>query len=218
MRSRWLGLIAIVAAGGFSLWAFPQLPAEVPTHWNVRGEPDDYSSRLFASLLFPGIMLGLWALAQVLPSIDPKRRNYASFMDTYWLFVNGTLLFLTAVHVVMLGAALGWNIDIPRVIPVGIGLLLVVIGNYLSRVQPNWFVGIRTPWTLSSEAVWRRTHRTGGWVFVIGGLMMIGLAFLPKVTTVPLLAAIVLLVAAVPIVQSYLLWRKEQQVGGTKTT
>ncbi len=211
MRSRWLGLMLVAVAIGFSLWAFPRLPPEVPTHWNVRGEPDGHSSRLLASLLIPGVMLGLWAVVQVLPSIDPKRQNYAQFFDTYWMLMNAILLFLGAVHVVMIGAGLGWAVDMRRLVPVGIGLLFVLIGNYLSRVQPNWFVGIRTPWTLSSETVWRKTHRTGGWLFVIGGVLMVGLAFLPSVTFVPLLAVIIGLVAVVPVVQSYLLWRREQR-------
>src|SRR6266581_3323404 len=112
MRNRWLGFVVAAVALAVSVWAWPRLPARVPTHWNVHGVPDGYSSRLVAALL---------------------------------VTVNG----------------LGYPVAMSRLMPVGVGLLFIVLGNSLARVQPTWFVGIRTPWTLSSDTVWRKTHRTG---------------------------------------------------------
>jgi hypothetical protein len=105
---------------------------------------------------------------------------------------------------------LGYTVRIDRLMRLGIGLLFVVIGNYLTRVEPNWFVGIRTPWTLSSDKVWRKTHRTGGWLMVIGGLAFALGAFLPPGALLPLLIATIVVVAVFPIVQSYVLWKREQ--------
>ncbi len=104
MRSRWLGFALIGLAVIFSLWAYPQLPERVATHWNVRGEPDGYSSRLLAIWLMPAVMLALRGVMQVLPLIDPRRANYAKFLDTYWLFVNGIVLLMGLLHIVMLGS------------------------------------------------------------------------------------------------------------------
>jgi uncharacterized membrane protein len=94
--------------------------------------------------------------------------------------------------------------------PLGVGLLFVFLGNYLTRVEPNWFIGIRTPWTLSSDSVWRRTHRTGGWLMVIGGLVLAASAFVPRSAFLVLFVVTIVIVAVIPIVQSYVLWKREQ--------
>jgi uncharacterized membrane protein len=91
-----------------------------------------------------------------------------------------------------------------------VGLLLAFLGNYLTRVEPNWFIGVRTPWTLSSDAVWRRVHRTAGWLFVIGGLVIAAGAFAPRRAFMPLFVATIIMAAGVPVVQSYILWKREQ--------
>src|SRR2546422_7002026 len=105
---------------------------------------------------------------------------------------------------------LGRPVAMSRLMPVAMGLLFVVLGNSLSRVQPTWFVGIRTPWTLSSDTVWRKTHRTGGWLMVLGGFVIAACAFLPPSAFLPLFIAAILIMAVIPIVQSYILWKREQ--------
>jgi hypothetical protein len=104
----------------------------------------------------------------------------------------------------------GYSVKIDRLMPIGVGLLLVFLGNYLTRVEPNWFVGIRTPWTLSSDTVWRKTHRTSGGLLVIGGLLLVAVAFLPRSAFLPLLVAAIVIAVVIPIVQSYILWKREQ--------
>ena len=94
--------------------------------------------------------------------------------------------------------------------PLGVGLLFIFLGNFLTRVEPNWFIGIRTPWTLSSDTVWRKTHRTGGWVFVLGGFVLASGAFLPHGAFLPLFVVTILFMPLIPIVQSYVLWKREQ--------
>jgi uncharacterized membrane protein len=210
MRKRWFGLVLVAVALALSLWAYPRLPETVPTHWNLRGEADGYSSRLVAVLGVPAGLLALALLFQILPRIDPRGANYAKFRDTYWLLVNGVLGLLLALHVLVLAIGMGAGVNVNRAIAVGGGLLLMLVGNYLGRVEPNWFLGVRTPWTLSSETVWRKTHRTAAWLFVAGGVVLVVMGLARPVNQMPLLAATAAVVAGIPIVQSYILWRREK--------
>ena len=210
MRRPWLGFVIAAAALAVGVWAWPRLAPRVPTHWNVRGVPDGYSPRLFAVLLVPVVIVVLNGMFRALPRIDPRRVNYDKFRDTYWLFANTVCLFLLGVHVLVIASGLGYPVAMSRLLPAGMGLLFIVLGNYLSRVQPTWFVGIRTPWTLSSDAVWRKTHRTGGITFVVAGLVMVGAAFLSPTVNWIVLGIAVLGAVIVPVVQSYVLWRREQ--------
>lgn len=210
MRSRWFGLIIAVIALAMSAWAFPQLPPTVATHWNINGTPDGFSSRLMAVAIIPVVILVLIGVFNVLPKLDPRGQNYAKFIGTYWLICNTVIAFMLIAHAMILSSGLGYALRIDRVMPLGVGLLFVVLGNYLTRVEPNWFVGIRTPWTLSSDTVWRKTHRTGGWLMVLGGLMVAACAVLPHGAFLPVLIVAILIVAVIPIVLSYILWKREQ--------
>ena len=211
MRSRWFGLGAVVVAAAISLWAYPRLPETVVTHWNLRGEPDGYSSRFGAAVFLPLLILGLTALFNVLPKLDPRRANYERFRDSYWFITNAVIVFIVVAHGLTLGSAMGYEVHIDRLLPLGVGLLLVFLGNYLTRVEPNWFIGIRTPWTLSSDAVWRKTHRTGGWLFVIGGLIIAVAGFAPRSVFFPIMVATIVVVAAIPVIHSYVLWKRESR-------
>jgi len=210
MRSRWFGLVIAALAVAISIWAYPRLPPTVATHWNLRGTPDGFSSRGLAVAIMPLLIVGMTGLFNVLPKIDPRRENYARFLTSYWLIANAVIVFMLVAHAMIIASGLGFSVRVDRLMPVGVGLLFVFLGNYLTRVEPNWFVGIRTPWTLSSDTVWRKTHRTGGWLMVIGGLVLAIGAFLPHGAFLPLLVVTILLVALIPIVQSYVLWKREQ--------
>jgi|KBSSwiStaDraftv2_1062776.scaffolds.fasta_scaffold784551_2 uncharacterized membrane protein len=210
MRSRWFGLVIAALAIALSIWAYPRLPPTVATHWNLRGTPDGFSSRFVAVAIGPLLIIGITLLFNVLPKVDPRRENYLSFLSTYWLFANALMVFMLIIHAVVLASGMGYSVRIDRLMPLFVGLLFVVIGNYLTRVEPNWFVGIRTPWTLSSDRVWRKTHRTGGWLMVLGGLALATGAFLPRAALLPLLIGTVVLVAVFPIAQSYILWKREK--------
>jgi len=209
MRNRWLGFIVAGLALALSLWAWSRLPATVPTHWNVRGQVDGYASRWVAALGLPAGLLALRLVFTALPRVDPLRRNYAEFFDTYWLIANAILLFMLAFHVVVILNGIGYPINLTRLVPIGLGLLFVVFGNVLTRVGPNWFMGIRTPWTLSNETVWRKTHRLGGWIMVAAGILMMLATLLPVTATIPVLVVALIVGTVVPVVYSYLLWRKE---------
>jgi len=210
MRSRWFGLVIAVIAAGISIWAYPQLPPTVATHWNLRGVADGFSGRLMAVSIMPLVIIAMTGVFNVLPRLDPRRANYSKFIGTYWLIANAVILFILIGHGMIVATGLGYPVKIGRTMPIGVGLLFIVLGNYLTRVEPNWFVGIRTPWTLSSDTVWRKTHRTGGWTMVLGGIVIAACAFFPPGAFLPLFIAAVLIMAVIPIVQSYVLWKREQ--------
>lgn len=170
---RWYPALLVVLTFAASIFAYPRLPDRVPTHWNIHGQVDAYGSRWIATFLIPGMLIALWGLLRVLPRIDPRRENYASMQGTYDLVVNVTLTLLAVVHFVVLGAVMGAPISIGRVVPAIIGGALVIIGKVLPRARPNWWFGIRTPWTLSNDRVWERTHHVGGYVMMVVGVLAI---------------------------------------------
>ena len=210
---KWIPLLIIAAAFGASAIVYPMLPATIPTHWNLAGHPDKWSSRAWGAWMLPVFILGAWALTRVLPAIDPRGANYAKFGSAFEGIVISVMLFMLALHIVVLRASLGYPVDMRRVVPIGIGLVFLAIGNLLPRARPNWFVGIRTPWTLSSDRVWEKTHRFGGRVFVAAGIL-ITLAGLFAVQWAHAVAfTVILITVTVVLVYSYLEWKREQPSG-----
>jgi uncharacterized membrane protein len=176
---KWLPLVLIAGTVVFSLAVYGQLPERVVTHWNANGEPNGYSSRAFAAFLLPGMTLAMWGILRVIPYVDPRRANIEKFRDTYELMIVVIVLMLSVIHLAVIGNALGWPISIARVVPLAVGAFFVIFGNLLPRFRSNFFMGIRTPWTLSSEAVWTKTHRVGGYLMVLAGVLIMLATFLP---------------------------------------
>ena len=211
MRSRWLGFVLAGLAGVVSAVIWNRLPPEVTTHWSMEGVPDGYSSRLTTALFGPLAIIGLTLIMQVLPFIDPKRENYAKFRDVFNLLINVVALFILVLHVAILANAAGAPVNVMKVIGTSAGALMILLGNYLGRVKPNWFVGIRTPWTLSSPEVWRKTHRVGGWLFVLAGVVTTVATWLPGMHGM-YAALVAIMVAAVgSALLSLVLWMQEKK-------
>src|SRR5262245_25203021 len=137
------GFVFIAAALIFSGVVYSKLPAQIATHFNVRGEPDKWSSRGVAALMMPVFSVFLLGIFNLIPRIMPRRENFAAFEDSYWLIVNLAIAFVCALHVVMLGRAMGWPIEIPAAALLGVGAMFIVLGNVLPRTRSNWFMGIR---------------------------------------------------------------------------
>lgn len=163
----WLVLAGMLAAA-FIL--YPLLPERVPVHWNWKGEVDGYGTRLQGAFTAPLLALGIYLLMLVTPLIDPRRKNYARFAGAYRLLRWGFVLFMAGIYSVWMAAALGYPVDIGLAVKMGISLLFLAIGNVMGQVRHNYFVGIKTPWTLASEEVWQRTHRLAAKVWVLGSL------------------------------------------------
>lgn len=210
MKRMWPGLLALVAAAIFGLVNLERLPAEIATHWNLRGEPDGWSSRLTAVLLMPALGLLMAGLFVALPKIDPKRANFPLHEKAWWLLSNTSLVFLGVLNIFLVGTNLGWPIQFSQVLGVGIGVLFLVLGNYITRVRQNWFMGIRTPWTLSSERSWRETHRIGGRLFMAGGLFLVVAALVNKRLPAWVILVAVVVPSVIALVVSYVEWKADQ--------
>jgi uncharacterized membrane protein len=168
-------LIGVMVIGSFITGAivFPALPAMVPSHWNAVGEVTHSLPRFWASFLFPIILLVLWAVWYVLPKIDPINPGFKGFRhvhDFIWILI---IVFITYAYAISLGASLGWHVPVTKAILSPLGFLLALIGLLMRYVKRNWFMGIRTPWSLSSDAVWDKTHKFGSWVFVLMGICFV---------------------------------------------
>lgn len=210
MNRRWLGLAFAVVTLAFSAAVYNRLPEQVPTHFDMAGNPDDYTARPYAAVGMPIFALLLLLIFIVLPRISPRRANMERFEDTYWLVANSVVALMCALHVLILGRAMGWPVDITSATLLGIGVMFMIIGNVLPRMRSNWWMGIRTPWTMESEHVWHETHRLAGKTFMAGGAITIVGAMLPPDIR-PWIALGALSIAGfVPVVYSYVVWRRDK--------
>jgi uncharacterized membrane protein len=187
------------------------LPLRVASHWNAQGDINGWSSRTLLVLLTPLLGVGIALLLAALPRIDPKRENDALHAGPYWLIGNAVLVFLALTQVAIVGANLGWPVPVTRLTMAGVGALFVIVGRMMPRMQPNWFMGIRTPWTLSSETVWRKTHELGGRLMTWAGIAVVLGALLGGAFSVAIVVGAAVVAGAVSLVYSYLLWRREQE-------
>lgn len=206
---KWLPLALVAADFAFAAAVYPHLPARVPSHWNLHGQVDAYSGRTSAALVLPALALAVWLLLRALPRIDPRRVNYAKFAGSYDAVVAAVVAMIVVIHLVVLGAGLGWPVPMDRVMPIALGALFVVIGNVLPRARSNWWFGIRTPWTLSNERVWERTHRVGGYLMFAAGLLCIAAGLLPGGGGLLVVVAAVLVASLGSTVYSYFAWKQE---------
>ena len=183
-------------------------PDLIPVHWGLSGEPDRYGGKFEGLLGIPLLALGLYLFMLVLPRLDPRRDNYARFRGAYVAMRTAVILTLALIYGFVLLWIRGVEMDVSLVVALVVGGLFVVIGNLLGKIRPNWFFGIRTPWTLSSKRSWVKTHRMAGWTFVFLGIAVavsgfVGSGTVVMVTALSLGAATILLVSA----YSYLVWR-----------
>jgi uncharacterized membrane protein len=201
----WIFLAGLILA---AFLLYPMLPDKVPAHWNIHGEIDRYSSRAFGAFFAPLLALGLYLLMIVLPVVDPRRDNYTRFAGAYRLIRWGLVIFMAALYAVTVGVALGYNLNAGLFVKAGIALLLTLLGNVMGQLKHNYFVGIRTPWTLASEEVWRRTHRFASWFWVIGGLVCLAAAPIQSLWGAWVFFGSIAVIALVPIIFSYIVFRR----------
>ena len=207
---KWLPLSIVVASLAFSAAIFDRLPERMAIHWGPDGQPDGFGPRAFGAFGLPAMMLLLWGIMAVVPRLDPRRANIEQFRDSYDLLVAAVVAVLAIIHVAVIGTALGWPVSVGRVAPLAIGLLFVIIGIMLPRFRSNFFVGIRTPWTLSSEMVWVKTHRVGGYMLVGLGVVLLGAALLNSATWLYVIIGGGFLLVATVLGYSYWAWKQEQ--------
>jgi uncharacterized membrane protein len=172
VKFTWYAIIAvIILTFGLTIAVYPSAPDLVASHWNAAGEVNGYMSKFWGLFLVPFIMTGFVALLAFLPRIDPHKENYEKFLGYYEGFILLFALFLMAIQVQIVLWSIGYQISPNITFPLLVGALFIYIGFLLGHAEQNWFVGIRTPWTLSSKTVWKKTHELGGKLFVIAGII-----------------------------------------------
>ncbi|MEM4598752.1 MAG: DUF1648 domain-containing protein [Candidatus Diapherotrites archaeon] len=197
----WL-LVILILTSFFvlSTYFYPKLPEQIPTHWNIKGEVDGYMKKEFGLLVMPALSVLIVILLAYLPKMDPLKKNYSFFMPYFKGFIVVFSFFSLYIHMLIIAAGLGYAVEINHFLLPAFGLLFIYISLLLKKSKRNWFVGIRTPWTLSSDKVWEKTNKAGSIVFLIHGLL-----FLFVVTVVNLLPTIILALILSIIISSIIL-------------
>ena len=202
----WISFLLVAALAVMAAVLWDQLPDPMPSHWNAAGEVDDTMPKLPGTLFLIALPLLIMAVFRLIPVISPQGFRIDQFMGVLYLLQTVTVLFTAAVSAVVFLYAIGIEFDMTVIVTSGTGLLLIVIGNQLGKVRKNFFIGIRTPWTLASDEVWARTHRLGGWMMVVAGLIMC-VGAIAGLALEYLIFAVVALVM-IPVVYSYLAYRR----------
>ena len=209
----WSGLLLSVMFGA-SLYAWMTLPegVQVPVHWDANGEVDGYGGKVEAFLVMPIIASVLVAIMAFLPKIDPRRVNLEKSRFAYLAGWLGSMAVMTGAHLVTIYTALGGEAPVSNLVFVMIGILFAVLGNYIAKTRSNWFVGLRTPWTLSSEHAWMIGNRYLGRGMLITGILIVFAAFLSKPTIVIILTTVgVMGTAIIATVASYFAWKNDPE-------
>jgi len=193
---------------------YPHLPERIPMHWNMHGQIDSWGQRSVPNLFFqPLVVLGMILLAWALPRIDPFKRSYQRFKGSYYLIIDVIVAFMALLYGITLYAAFHETLPVGTIVPASVGLLLAIMGNQLSKVRRNFFIGFRTPWTLASETVWVRTHRIGGRLFMLAGLGAALAAFLPAPWNMIVFMACLMGAALGTTLTSYLIYHRLEVAG-----
>ncbi len=174
-----IGLALFVANLLISLVTYPMLPERIIIHWGAGGTPDGYSSKLFGFLLMQLVQVFVLGIYYVLPRIDPQGKLKVSigpFSNT----MNLLLVYFTFFNVLFIAQNLGYEFNMTRVIVPGVGIMLYFLGHFLAKAEMNWFFGIRTPWTLTSDEVWRSTHERAGLLFKVCGVIAVLSVLVPE--------------------------------------
>jgi len=210
-KTEWFSVAIIGLAFLAGLYFVSRLPALVPTHWNLAGQPNGYSTPYAAAFLLPLLMLIIYLVLVFLPYIDPKKDQYASFAPVYHHFKDLIIFFLFIIYMLTNLSGVGYKISIAFWTPLLVGGLFVIIGALLNKVKMNWFMGIRTPWTMSSETVWAKTHQLSSRVLMIAGLIIALTVMAPAAwKNAMFILAVAIVVLALPI-YSYFLYAREKK-------
>ncbi len=205
-----LAVLILVAQVLVSIVTYPFMPDSVPSHWNAAGQVDGHLPKLVNALLFPLMSIGIYVLVRVLMTVGPRlgyqnqRRASAGMVN---LILIGVLLFMLILQLTTTAIALGVPIDLMFVMSLSISVLFIFLGNYMGKLRRNFWAGIRTPWTLTSDVVWERTHRLGGWLFVLTGLLGVIMSFVPALRLWGLMA-VLFIVIVVLVVYSFVIYQR----------
>ncbi|WP_227354954.1 SdpI family protein [Haladaptatus salinisoli] len=207
-RTKYLAALAlVVVAFGVSAYYYPQFPERMTTHWNASGDADGTTPKVWGAFFLPALAAGLLCLFAVIPKIDPLGENVEAFREHYDLFVVLLVAFVLYVHLLVVLWNLDYRFEFTAVLAPAIGALYYFVGTLMNRVERNWFVGVRTPWTMTSDEVWRKTHSRAGPLFKLAGVVALLGALVPAYA-VYLIAGPAVVVALYLAVYSYVEYRR----------
>ncbi len=177
-KAGYISLLIILLSFAIGAYYYPQMPLMVASHWGANGEVNGYMSRFWGVFLMPVISVGLFLLLMIVPKIDPKKANISKFKSYFNGFIVTFFVFFFYLHLLTIVWNLGSHFNMTQYLAPAFAVFFFYVGLLVENSEPNWTIGIRTPWTLSSEDVWRKTHKLGGKLFkysaVIGLLGVIG--------------------------------------------
>jgi uncharacterized membrane protein len=221
--TRWLYLALaftfLAVAGTAYVWFFQydQLPERVPVHWNIHNEPDGWTERANAwhyLILMPAVMVGMILLTLAIPWLSPKNFEVDSFRNTYGYIMALAVGLMGFMQVPIVMGTFGNQMPFGKMIIGGVFFFFALMGNVLGKVRRNFWMGVRTPWTLASDAVWNQTHRVTAWIFVVfGTLSPIVLLLVPGDTVVLWVVGAFLPVVFFPIIYSLVLYKRLERQG-----
>jgi uncharacterized membrane protein len=191
---------------------YNRLPEKVPMHWNIRGQIDAYYPKFPGAFIIPVMGLFITFLLQFLPKLDPRKENYSKFKKQYSVFMFVMIAFFIVIQLIIIGVSMGADfIRVDAIIKLFLGIMILIFGNFMPKLKHNYLMGIRTPWTLSSEPVWYKAHRHGGVVWFVTGIILIILAFIPGGISAAAYFSLIVIASIEPLIYSYLCYRKEIQ-------
>lgn len=214
LKNDWLIWIIILTPYLFVAYFWKQFPEQIPTHFGIDGAPDDYSGKAVGLMLFPGVNILMYIFFLVMPKIDPSKKGQVFYQDkNKYMIVRAVIhSMMSFVFMTVVFYSLGYHFNITTMIFYGMLVFFLLLGNYMGNVRHNYFIGIRTPWTLSNEAVWTSTHRLTAKLWVLSSILM--MAVLPFVSTKIASIAFMIYVGTItiiPVVYSYLEFKKQKQ-------
>ena len=208
IQKEWYNVIMLLLPFLVLPFLWDQLPAQLPTHWNLQGEVDGYSSRTMGSIILPLINIGTYLLLLYLPAIDPKKRITIDQKPIPTLRTL-TVVLLLGLHSWILASAMNAGIQSQGWLYLGLSAFFVVVGNYLRTIKPNYFIGIRVPWALENADNWRKTHRIGSYVWVAGGLLLlVSFPFFDIKTFSTIFGVVAASLALIPAIYSFYIYKQ----------
>lgn len=209
MKSKIIIFLIILLSFAVGIYLYPQMPAEMASHWNVQSQVDGYLPKFWGLFLMPFISVMMLLFFILIPKIDPLKANIEKFRKYFDGFIVLIILFLFYLYLLTIFWNLGHQFSMNRVLAPALGVLFYACGVLIEKTKRNWFIGIRTPWTLSSDTVWDRTHQVGGKLFKITGIIAcLGIIF-PNGAFFFILFPVII-VSIYTVVFSYFEYRKEK--------
>lgn len=209
IRKEWILWVLLIIPFPLIMALWNQFPDQVPIHWNFNGEANSFAPKSWGVFLGPIINIALYLLLLIVPKIDPRRANFEKFGKVYRIIRSFLVVFLFYMIILTHAAAMGYGVDVGIAMMYALLIFFIVIGNYIGNVKPNYFIGIRTPWTLENPEVWRVTHRFASKLWVYTSLPMFIVSFyIPKEIFKQVYIFYFVIVGVVPIVYSYLVYKK----------